>query len=273
MADEIKLPGGLHVKKEVAIGGGILLTAVVIYFYRKNKAQQAAAAAAAQTAANTTTAGQTGTTIDPQTGYPYGSPEDQAALAAMSYGQLPTYGSGPGGNYGPYYNPPGPGGGGGFTTNAQWAQAAEQLMGSNGADATAAALGKYLTGQPVTSDQQTLIQEAIAVEGYPPVAGPNGFPPSINLTAGGPPPPGGGSIAGLKVTSRFTNVSATWTPNSGDTSWTVTLTTHQGSQTVGSQTVSTPSVYFGGLQEKTGYAVHVTGTPSGATGVGYTTTQ
>lgn len=269
MPDDIKLPGGLHVKKEVAIVGGVVVIGGVIYYYRKQKAAQAAAAAAAQTAANTTTAAQTGTGIDPVTGYPYGSPEDQAALAAQSYNILPTQS----GNFGPGYGPPGPGGSGGFTSNAQWAQAAEQMMGSNGTDATAAALGKYLTGQPISSDQQTLVQEAIAIEGYPPVAGPNGFPPSINLQSGGPPPPGGGTIAGLKVTARFTNVSATWTPNPGDTSWTVTLTTHQGSQTVGSQTVSTPSVYFGSLQENTGYAVHVTGTPSGATGVAYTQTQ
>lgn len=190
MPDTVKLPGVGPVKKEYAIGAGaVLVLAVGVYYYRKNKAAQSSAASAATTAANTTTAGDTGTTIDPQTGYPYGSPEDQAALASMSFGQLPTFtgdfggsgGSGGTGTTGP----------GGFVDNSQWAQAAEQLMGSTGSDAIAAALGKYLTGQPVTSDQQTMIQQAIAVEGYPPVPGPSGFPPSMDLQSGGGTPVGG----------------------------------------------------------------------------------
>lgn len=186
MAETVNVPAIGPVKKPIAIGAVVGLGGlVVIYYYRKNQANQQAASAAQQTANDTASAADTGTTIDPETGYPYGSPEDQAALASLSYGLLPTQSGYGGGGY-PYDNgqqpPPS---GGGFTSNAQWAQAAEQYMGSSGADAIAAALGKYITGQPVTSDQQTIIQEAIAAEGFPPVPGPGGFPPSIDLQSGG----------------------------------------------------------------------------------------
>lgn len=184
---------GSPVKKQtVYLAGGILLVVGGIAYYRSRQSTSAAAS----TAASTTAANN----IDPATGYAYGSQEDQAALAGMagtgssdsaSYvgGQIigydqygnPIYGSGENGG--------GSGGvPGGFTNNAQWAQAAEQYMGSTGADSIAAALGKYITGQTVTADQTTIIQEAIAAEGYPPVAGTDGYPPSLRTVATAPAP-------------------------------------------------------------------------------------
>jgi hypothetical protein len=127
--------------------------------------------------------------IDPATGYPYGSPEDAAALAAQ----------------GNYVSPPPASGGGsstipttgtGFTSNGAWSQAVIEYMGSTGAveDITALsqALGKFLTGAYVApgSTDDLLITQAIAVEGYPPVTGPNGMPPAINRN---PPNSTGGS--------------------------------------------------------------------------------
>lgn len=192
MPDDVKLPGGAHVDKKVAIGAVVVLLAIAgVYYYRQKQA--AATATPAPGSAN----------IDPQTGYAYGSPEDQAALAAQSGGTLPTYDSASsvGGQvigYDQYGNPVyGQGGGGGspgpgsYTSNAQWSQMAEAAMGSTGADAIAAALGKYLLGLPLTTDQVTSVQQAIASQGFPPVPGSDGFPPSYK-TASTPPPPQGG---------------------------------------------------------------------------------
>lgn len=85
---------------------------------------------------------------------------------------------------------PGPGS---FASNAQWAQyAEEQLAGIGDAATLSAALGKYLTGGAVTSDQASLIDQSISIAGYPPVAGPGNYPPGIKMTAGG----GGGGQGG-----------------------------------------------------------------------------
>jgi len=51
----------------------------------------------------------------------------------------------------------------------------------------ASALGAYLNGQEVNSSQVNIIDAAIGIEGYPPVAGASGFPPGIKTggTTGG----------------------------------------------------------------------------------------
>ena len=76
---------------------------------------------------------------------------------------------------------------GGFTTNGQWSQQAivdMQALGTSVDVGTlSAALGAYITGRVVTAAQQSLIDQAIAIEGYPPVAGPNGYPPAMNVQA------------------------------------------------------------------------------------------
>lgn len=85
-----------------------------------------------------------------------------------------------------------------FGTNSQWAQAAETYLISLGYDATTVtnALGAYITGSQVTSDQAVVINAAIGAEGYPPVAGSNGNPPGINLGTTTTPPPSGGGGGG-----------------------------------------------------------------------------
>jgi hypothetical protein len=165
----------------IAISAGAAgLLGYAVYRQRKQAAAAAAAAAAAQ-APGTGTG--TSDQIDPATGFPYGSTQDASALSAQANYQSPYVGGG-GGSYGYGYpnsyptTQPGQ-----FTSNAAWAQAAEQYMaGQGGGDPVAIgnALGKYITGQPVTPDMQSLIEQAIAFEGYPPVSGPNGFPPSVN---------------------------------------------------------------------------------------------
>lgn len=189
MADTVKLPGFGNVPKPVAFGiAGVSLIGG-IYFYRTKKQKQDQAASIAQ-------AGES--EIDPATGYPYGSPEDAAALSSQSNYQVPSAGGGygfqgyAGGSGGVF----GTGSPGSFTSNAEWAQYVEAYEENNlGADAVTVgnAIGKYLTGQPLTSDQVGVVQSAIAIGGYPPVSGPNGNPPGYvtgNAGTTTPPPPG-----------------------------------------------------------------------------------
>lgn len=185
MPDTITFAGKKFPKKGayVAIGGVVVVGGFV--YYRRQ--QSAAAASTDTTATDVSTADQSN--IDPATGFPYGSAEDSAALANFSVGPgLPVNtagGGGTGGDIGP----------GSFTNNAQWAQAFESQVGSTGNDSVAAALGKYLTAAPVDASQVQIIQEAIASQGFPPVAGASGFPPSYHTKAAPsphqPPPPKG----------------------------------------------------------------------------------
>lgn len=185
MADTIKI-GGTNVPKPVAIGGAIAAGVIGIYFYRNKKQKQDAAASVAAAGS---------TEIDPATGYPYGSPEDAAALASQNNYAMPGgYGfTGYAGGSGS--SPFGTGAPGNFNSNAEWAQYVENYEVTNlGGDAPTVgnAIGKYLTGQVLTSDQQGLVQSAIAIAGYPPVSGPNGNPPGFATANPGntqPPPP------------------------------------------------------------------------------------
>lgn len=161
----------------VGVGGvGVLLIA----YYRSKKNAASSAASSTDTSQSTDSAN-----IDPATGFPYGSPEDIQALQSQQM---------IGGGFGPVYGGGGnPGGGtpgqpGTFTTNAQWSQYAEDYLvntvGLNASD-VGLALGKYLTGQAVTTDQVTIINQAIAFAGPVPVPGANGNPPGFTEVPGG----------------------------------------------------------------------------------------
>src|SRR6266542_409283 len=127
-----------------------------------------------------------GTTVadeapNPATGYPYGSAEDAAALAEQGSSITPVpAGGGPSGTY-----PSGM-----YSNNAQWVQAVIEYMMTAGlvqdGSQLSAALGSYITGSPVTNDEKGLIEQAIAVQGFPPVSGPAGYPPSIAMTPTAP---------------------------------------------------------------------------------------
>lgn len=129
---------------------------------------------------------------DPETGMTYGDEQ----LYGGGFGGVGLGGFGFPGSTG---TPGGTGGTGGpgpgsFTTNADWAQYAEQqLSGVVDPTALSAALGVYLTGRMATSDQESLIDQAIAVAGYPPVSGPDNYPPNIKQSPGGGGG-GGGSV-------------------------------------------------------------------------------
>ena|SRR5258707_4168566 len=180
MADTFKIFGS-NVPKSVAFGGGGLILVGGVYYYRKQKTSQANKASV--TAAGTDS-------IDPATGYPYGSPEDAAALQTQGNYQSPI-----GGGYSGYS-----GGGsssgsspGSFTNNAQWAQFVEGYEINNmGADAPTVgdAIGKYLLGHSLITDAMiSIVQSAIAIGGFPPVPGPNGNPPNYITSATTPPNP------------------------------------------------------------------------------------
>jgi hypothetical protein len=121
--------------------------------------------------------------VDPTTGIPY------AQETSAGYG---GYGVAGGGNvpsqFG-YFDPTtgqyitgtgsqvvGPG------TNASWAQQVEAYLQTVGYDpmAVAAAIGKYLTGQQLTSDQGGIVSAAVGFYGNPP-----GGAPPINIASPG----------------------------------------------------------------------------------------
>jgi hypothetical protein len=179
----VKTPFGNVSKKTAVIvgGGGVLLLGIVWYRSKKN-------AGSSSTSSTDTTASTDQSNIDPATGFPYGSPEDVAALQQQQMiggGFGPVFGGGtPGGST----TGPGPGS---FTSNGQWAQYAEDYLvntiGEPAAD-VGNALGKYVTAQPVDTTGKGYINQAIAFAGFPPVAGPNGNPPGIVDGPPGPPP-------------------------------------------------------------------------------------
>src|SRR6516164_11250344 len=134
--------------------------------------------------------GQTDTNIDPATGIPY----------SQEYAGYGGYGVGGGGipqQFG-YYDPAtgayisGTGAGAqviGPGTNASWAQQVEAYLQTVGYDPTAvaAAIGKYLTGQTLTSDQAAIVAAAQGFYGNPPQFVPpiSQGTPSGNGTGGG----------------------------------------------------------------------------------------
>lgn len=158
----IKTPFGAVEKKTAiyALGGIIALGGIV--WFRTRGSQQTTSS----------------TDINPATGYAYGSAEDIDALAAQAnYPVSASIGGGGGASGYPTSTS------GGFVNNGEWSQAVVEYMTSAGLIEDAAplsnALGRYINGSPLSSVDRSLIEQAIAYKGYPPIAGPNGFPPAF----------------------------------------------------------------------------------------------
>jgi hypothetical protein len=149
---------------------------VVLLLILRNRSAASSAASSPGSATSTDPAGNVGV-IDPATGYVYGSTQDTAALQTSAAASTPdTSGTVDTSVSGQVSNGPP------FTSNAAWSQyAISQLP---GIDPTTLAdeLGLYLAGSPVTAAQETDVNAAVAVAGYPPVAGANGYPPAINVS-------------------------------------------------------------------------------------------
>lgn len=177
MEGTIKTPFGPAKKQTLLIAGAGVVIMGMLYMRSKKASDNAAAIAASGESVG----------INPATGYVYGSAEDAAALANQADYMKP--GGGGSGGGGSSYAGSSPGT---FVSNAQWTQYAQNYLTDNDVVTDPGklgdALGKFISGQPVTNDQRSLIQQAIAIAGLPPVAGPSGYPPSIN-TSPAPPTP------------------------------------------------------------------------------------
>jgi len=198
----IKTPIGTVQKKTAfLVGGAAVVIGGIVYFRERGTATA--------TPTDTTVTGD----VDPATGFVYGTPEDLAALASQGTDL---------GSVGGVTNTGGGGsvpstGTGSYATNGEWSQAAIEYMINNGlvTDSTqlAAALGKYITGAYADDISVQLIDQAIAVQGYPPIAGVNGYPPSINRnqtpTPVGPfPRPPAPKASGLSKTGVTVSIPA-----------------------------------------------------------------
>ena len=270
MADTIEI-GGKPVKKQTVLiaGAAVAVLGIGVYRYRK----QAAANAAADAAANAPGTGAgSSDQIDPATGFPYGSAEDAAALTSQAQYIQPggTVGLAGGGSPSAYYPQSG-----GFTSNAAWAQAVEDyLVNTAGADANTVgnALGKYITGGALTDDQVSVVNQAIAFQGYPPVPGPAGYPPSIRTSTSSNPPPtgsGGGTGGGthyaanppkgLKlVRNGRTGVQIQWNAVQGATKYNV----HTPGRSPLDFTTTNTIANVGNLKPNTRYTVQVWADPT-----------
>lgn len=174
MADTINIPGmGAQKKTTVYVAGAIGVVIIGVVWYR-SRAQSTDTSTAVDSA------------IDPATGYPYGSAEDNAALQAQAAYQSSGNLGGSSDAYTGGQQPQG------FASNDAWKVAADDyLINTVGLDgpAVSQALGKYLTGDDVVAGgaEDNYIRQAIASKGYPPVSGAQGYPPSIRHSATPPP--------------------------------------------------------------------------------------
>jgi hypothetical protein len=192
----VHVPGIGPVKKKTATYAAVGGVALVLLYIIVRRRQNASAAATSPTTV-TDSAGNVCAALAPS-GFCPGTAEDIAAQQSASAGVFGPTGQQPGVSVSGDGTTPvtGPGT---FANNAEWATYAEQRMGSDGADAIAAALGKYLAGAEVTADQVTIIDEARAIAENPPVIGPGGKPPSINQVGGPHPPPPAGKVTMPRV--------------------------------------------------------------------------
>jgi hypothetical protein len=207
---KIKLPIAGEVNKKTAVIAGVAVVGVVGIAYIRHAKAAGSNAAAAGTAASaggseTDPAGNVGV-IDPQTGYVYGSPEDEQALANGSSQDASDLGAGysdiggevyptsdidpaTGYPYGSSQDLAALGGttatGGTGTTAtstgaapvsvAEWIANAENDL---NAPSIAQIAPMVLAGIPISSAQKNVFLEAVAVEGQPP----GGYPQPIKLT-------------------------------------------------------------------------------------------
>jgi hypothetical protein len=165
------------------------------YLQRKNASGSGTAAPNQQT----DPAGNVGS-IDPSTGYVYGTPEDTASLSSTNSGG----GSGSSGTSGSTVSNQ-------YTTDAAWSVAAINYLVGLGIDPTTAnqAIGQFLSSQNLTPTQQGDVNLAIQGLGAPPepptpsTSNPN----PINSAGGGSTTTTGPAIAGSYTVTGTTNPS------------------------------------------------------------------
>lgn len=259
-----KLPVVGEVKKAYVIGAAAVLFVGGVLWWRKTHPSAPAGGLATDSAGNVGV-------INPATGFVAGSPEDLAAINAAAATGADGSGSGGGGgatsgSLGPSIGdqvaagPP-------FTNNAAWSQyATTYLTGTLNLDpgAVGTDLGAYLAGDKVNQAQRVVILDATTYAGPPPVAGPNGYPPSINVSGdvsgvGSAPGPVTLTTGNITVTTARVN----WTAVSGATGYAYTVT---GAGVNKHGTVTVPTLGITGL--KGGEPYHVTVHAVNASGAG-----
>jgi hypothetical protein len=201
-------------------------------------------------------------TINPNTGYVYGSPEDKAALGSGS-SSLGTSGeSGTGGATV----------GGQYVDNSAWAVAAINYLVSIGVDATSAnaAITQFLGSQQLSSAQQGMVNLAIQRLGAPPTPPePGGSPPPVVT------PPTSSTFAinpptGLATSSvNSTAIGLKWNKSTNAVAYTVSWG-KSANASDGTMTVSTPAATVTGLSPNTLYHMRVQANPPGP-GAGFAT--
>jgi hypothetical protein len=184
---------------KVAFGIGAALSLGAAWYIHNQRKGTSSAAAASVPATGTagygygygSGLGASGSLVSGGYGYGYGG----------AYGTTGIGGSGSGYGYGGYGTTT-PVGTTTYANNAAWAEAAETALTANGVNpATAsAAIGKYLLGRNLTSDEANIIAQAIGFANYPPVPGASGYPPAIHQG------PAGGQQTGTVTVPKVTGM-------------------------------------------------------------------
>lgn len=231
--------------------------AIVIWYFVSKKNSSSSGTAGTQTDA----AGNTGT-IDPKTGYVYGSSEDAAALASGSSSLGTSSDSGSGGSTVA----------GSYADNNAWAVAAINYLVSIGEDATSSntAITQFLASQTLTTSQQALVNLAIQRLGSPPSPPEPGgsttpvvTPPSSATYATNPP-------TGFTTTSvGSTTIGVKWNAAVNATSYTVSWGTTANASS-GTVVTSKTTATITGLKANTHYYLRVQASPV-KSGAGFAT--
>jgi LysM repeat protein len=204
------------------LGVWLLMALGLVFYLQKKNSASATGTGSAVPNQQTDPAGNIGS-IDPATGYVYGTPEDTAALAANNAGTATSTTTGTTGTTSTTTA-------GAYADNNSWAQAAINYLVGLGIDPSSAneAIEQYLNGQTLTTQQQADVNEAIQSLGAPPtVPGPTGTPPVNVVTPPATTTPTGTVYAtnpptGVTVSSKTAStVSLKWNKSANATGYTV----------------------------------------------------
>jgi hypothetical protein len=196
MAGTIKLPVLGETKTSYVIAGGVVVTVIVGYAYIKHARAAGSAAApsssSATTAAPSSTVATTTAGIDPQTGYPYGSVQDQEALESLYGGSaVDTSDLGTTGVTTTTTGTTTSASGTAPATNNAWLT---NVLDTNDTGYSSAqiiqAVSAWFAGQQITTAELTVIQTVEALYGTPPQTLP---PPNVSTTGTGGAGGGSGS--------------------------------------------------------------------------------
>ena len=174
----IKVPGVGPVKKIYVIAGVGVLGGVLVYAYWKRSTAPADTSTATDTSAYDASSGY----VQDSTAAGYNTVYPSAYSDAYSPYGYDIYGN-------PLPAPTGAGSGGVYTTNSDWAAAAESALETGGISLSVStlAISRVLGGLSVTHDQQDIFMQAVGLLGQPP----QGYPTPIHLTDSGTGPPSG----------------------------------------------------------------------------------